>query len=824
MRDPAVCRRALPAVLLLFALLSPREAGASASAPSAVRGIVTAMAGEVLLPGVVLTLESADATAGAGATVTTLSDDRGRFRFAGLAPGAYRLTARLPGFVAAARDVAVEAGTEVEVNVDLQIEGVSETVVVVPTHPVEIGASLGSSGRIDFTRLQAMSAGNVAVENILPLVPGVIRGPSGLSVKGGRPTQSSVQVGSADLTDPSTGETDFRVPTDAIASVDVLPNPYAVEFGRFTSGLTLLEARKGGDTWRLSLASVHPRFRTARGKPWRVAGVEAFRPRLWFGGRLFGGRLSIAQSLHYRYTSTDLPSRPQSERIRSERLLSFTRLDASVAPGHLLTATIGVSPEKRRYATLGTFEPPEASASTRERRYDVAVSEEWAVRPATFLETLVHVKRHGMWITGQGALPMEIGPERRGGNYFNDQSREAWSVQWRETLSGILQGRAGIHYYKAGLDVASSAFDGTDVDRPVHVLRADGTLADRIAFEGGSPHRVRATDGAAFVQDRWQAAARLVVEAGVRVDRDGVTRSAAVSPRLGMKIDLLEGNRLTVNAGIGRFVERSPLTLGALGTFSTRVVTSFAPDGTPLGPPVRYAPRIGAFGLEVPRARTWHVESDVKLTPKLSLRTALLGRRGSREHVAVAEEADGIGWLSVDSRGRSSYREGVLAARYAEGSRLFASASYVRSTVRADTNAYSLFFGTIRDPVIRESVYARGDADVPHRLVAQVRSQVRAWRLASVLEWRSGLPYSPLDERQSWVGPPNARRLRTFVTVDVAVERQLRFGAWKPWVGVEVTNVLGRFNPQDIQRNVAAPDAGVSYNSEPRRGLIVLKF
>jgi hypothetical protein len=824
-RCASACSVLLLAAIVLVAAI-PRRADAQAAAAAVVRGTVTTLAGEVLLPGATLRLERSGATANAAEAVNTVSDERGRFRFAGLAAGTYRLTAVLTGFVALERDVIAVSGTETDVNVDLRIQGVSETIVVAPSpQQVEAGASLGSSERIDFAHLQAESAGEVEVGSVLQLVPGVIHGPAGVSVKGGRPTQSGLQMGTADLADPATGESDVWLPKDAIASIEVLPNPYAAEFGRFTSGLTLLQTRKGGDAWRVSVAGIHPVFRTERGHPWHIIGVQAFRPRLSFGGRLFGGRVSIAQSFQYRFTSQDIQSRPQAERSRDERAGSATRIDATVAPGHLLQVTIAASPENERYATLGTFDPPEVTASTRTRRYDAVVSEEWAVAPATFMESLLHVKRRQAWVTGEGALPMEIRPEARAGSYFNNQTRDVWSIQWRETLSGVRQGLAGSHFYKAGIDLASEAFDGTDVNRPVDIRRADGTLAERIEFEHGTAQRVRATGFAAFVQDRWQATKRVLLEAGIRIDRDGVARSSTASPRLGVKVSLLPQDRLSVSAGVGRFVERVPLTLGAFGSFDTRVVTSYAADGSPLGPPVRDQPRIGASGLDAPRALTWHVESELKVSPALSLRGSVLSRRGTREHVVIAEGTAGAGSLSVDSRGRSSYREFALSARYVDGPRLFASASYVRSAARGDTNAYTSFFGTIRDPVIRANAYARADTDVPNRLVAQARGQIGRWRLASVFECRDGLPYSAVDERQAYVGVPNAAgRLPLFVTWDVAFERQLRLGSWKPWVGAELTNLLNRFNPRDVQRNIDASDAGYLYNSIPRRALLTIKF
>ena len=67
--------------------------------------------------------------------------------------------------------------------------------------------------------------------------------------------------------DPATGLSQVRLPDDAIDSVTVLPNPYAVEYGRFSSGLVLIQTRRAADRWKTRLNSLDPSFRTKRHEP-----------------------------------------------------------------------------------------------------------------------------------------------------------------------------------------------------------------------------------------------------------------------------------------------------------------------------------------------------------------------------------------------------------------------------------------------------------------------------------------------------------------------------------------------------------------------------
>ena len=80
----------------------------------------------------------------------------------------------------------------------------------------------------------------VAKEGVLINLPH--KGPnSSISVKDILDT--GVQLGPGMFVDPSTGLTQVSLPDDAIDSVAVLANPYAVEYGRFSSGLVVIQTR-----------------------------------------------------------------------------------------------------------------------------------------------------------------------------------------------------------------------------------------------------------------------------------------------------------------------------------------------------------------------------------------------------------------------------------------------------------------------------------------------------------------------------------------------------------------------------------------------------
>jgi hypothetical protein len=81
-------------------------------------------------------------------------------------------------------------------------------------------------------------------ESLLPLVPGVVRGPNGLiNMKGARSSQNGSLVNSADVTDPATEA--INIPIDVVSSVQVLSTPFDPEYGKFTGAVSSVETRPG---------------------------------------------------------------------------------------------------------------------------------------------------------------------------------------------------------------------------------------------------------------------------------------------------------------------------------------------------------------------------------------------------------------------------------------------------------------------------------------------------------------------------------------------------------------------------------------------------
>lgn len=819
--------RLLILLVLIFLAPFPR---AAAQAPSSaqselstgsIHGVVTTQDRTVPLGGVSVSVMTAS-----GEVSSAVSTDDGQFVIAAVTPGQYSLVVAAQGFESLTVGVTVAAGRRAEASLDLRIAGVAETVdVVAAVAVVPSTGTLTASEGLTSRQLEELG-GNGGLQSALRLLVSVIEVPGGVSIKGGRPSQATVQLGPGAFVDPATGLSQVSLPDDAIDKVTVLPNPYAVEYGRFSSGLVLIQTRRATEVWRMRLNKLEPSFRTRRGQPFSIVGISALSPRFEAGGPVVKDKVFLQQAVQYRYRTNDVPSRVQTELKTSHRFSSFTRVDANVTPRHLLIGAVGLFPSSASQATLGTFTPPDASVNMAGNVTTGSVTERSLWSDTLFTETTAEVHHYNTDVTPRGAAPMDLLPETTLGNFFNRQRRDANTYQFIETVSGTrLRGRS-LQIYKAGIDVLHSRYTSESASRPVFIRRSDGSLARRLEFSPlSTTQRVPSTDLALFAQDRIQPNDRLYLELGVRLDRDGVINRLNVTPRVGAAVLLNPAGTSVIRGGYGIFYERTPSAAGAFDDYESALDTRYATDGTtPLGPSVRF-PHVTLPDLETSRSVTWDVSVDHRFNAQWSTHVGVIDREGSNELLVQAETTAAGSALVLSSDGRSVYSEVEAGVHFTGGPGVDLNASYVYSRGLADLNAFTVFYDNVLWPVVGVNEYAPSRTNVPHRFLMRGRAMpIRNWLVVGTLDWRTGLPYSVVNAALDFVGPRNRERFPHYVRTDLGLEHRLKIGNMRPWVGVRADNALSSFLPQDVQANVDSPAFRTFYNSEYRQFRIQVRF
>jgi hypothetical protein len=141
---------------------------------------------------------------GRSVSIQTVTDDQGNYSFAAVVPGTYRIVVTAPGLTGS-DVVTVVSGTSLDAPIQLRVEAIKQSLTVTSKEPA---ISKGSSDEMAINRSAVLNAPNKyeRFDALLPLIPGVVRGPDGLiNIKGARSSQGGALLNSANVTDPATG-------------------------------------------------------------------------------------------------------------------------------------------------------------------------------------------------------------------------------------------------------------------------------------------------------------------------------------------------------------------------------------------------------------------------------------------------------------------------------------------------------------------------------------------------------------------------------------------------------------------------------------------
>ncbi len=742
-----------------------------------------------------------------GATRATTTDADGRFAF-DLPPGTYRVAADLAGFTPLDRTVVVSAGSPGTLDLTMMV-ALSEQVAVTAAPEPMVGAPAPTAGAtVSRQVIEAAPRQNNTFDDVLPLLPNVVRGPDGLiSMAGARAPQGQLLVNGFSQNDPVLGEPDIQLPLDPIGSVQVLVNGYRAEYGRAVGGVTLVQMRSGTDTFRFNFNSFDPRLHFSHGG---IDGVEAWEPNLGFSGPIVKGRLWYAQGIDYRFVRNYSDTSGGTQSSRYTAALSWTSVDWRPATGHQVSIWVDDDPQRTDRLDIGAFTPAASVPALRRGGLRAAVQDRLVLGSRSTLETGLQAASLPTDVTPNGGQPYFVAHDDASGSYFDRQERRASRLEGTGAFTHI----AGAHLVKAGGTVGALGYRGTDVAAPVVQLRSDGTEARSIDFSGGGHVAARAAEIGAYVQDAWTVRPMLSIEAGVRYDRTSIAAGGVLAPRVGLtwKLDA----RTTITGGAGVFGDKVMLAAAAFPSLASRTIVEDDGQGALVGRTTLVNVPGGALGM--PRARAWNVQFDRRFDTGFLVRLSYQERSGSDEPIVDVDTAGGK--LVLTNGGRSEARSLDATAGYrSPGGRESAYVSYVRASATGDLNDFASLFGNLMEPFVQPNARGPLATDVPDRVLTwALLSLPSRITLAPFLEVRSGFPYSPIDDGWRFVGRRNGARFPSFAAFDLSVNKIVRLPHRLPEarVGVQLYNLTGTGNWRDIQRDVARADYGSTYNPVPR--------
>jgi hypothetical protein len=788
----------------------------------AVRGTVVTVGPDgshSVVPGAAVAIEGTEVSQNASA------DNAGSFSFADIAAGQYRIQARAPGLTGS-RPIDIKPGQSLNVQIVMDIDIVKESVTVNGSAEPTIATEPEQQGEVGRSTVLNAPTKDDRADTLLPLLPGVVRGPDGLiNMKGARSSQAGSLVNSASIVDPVTGNPAMSLPVDVVESVTVIANPYDPEYGRLAGAVSKVETTTSNfDDFHFTMQNLFPR---PRKRDDDFIGIEAATPRATLTGPLFKNKVAFTESFEYRFVRTPVDSLPQLQRdMKFEGLTWFSQLDVNLSSRQSLTATLTLYPQKLNYLGLNTFTPQPSTPDLHQRGYMASLQHRVAISAESLLLSNFSYKRFDADATANSTIPYELLVETTVGGFFDRQNRQSEHAEWQEIYQLERHGFAGSHELKIGMDYVHDKYDGRTTLLPVTIVGVANLPLAQINFGPASQLGIHQNAIAWFFADKWQPIQRLTIDLGLRFDRDSITASVNTAPRAGFALTLTKDAKTVLKGGTGLFYDRVPLNVASFPLLPGRTVAMLSPDGMILSSEsfVNEVPG----GLHNPRSIGWNVELDRQLNSALIVRAGFQQRNTVRDFVLDPQPE--LGLLTLMNDGRSFYREFQFTSQY-KIRRGTLNASYVRSKAFGNLNDFNQFYGNNAAAVINRDERGLLPFDAPNRFLAwgQWDAPFKLMMLP-VLDVHTGFPYSRIDQTREFVGPRDSERFPQFASLDLQVTRPiaLHFGRekLKARVGFSVFNLLNRFNPRDVQSDIDSDRFGAMFNGVGRtfRGKFVLEF
>ena len=780
------------------------------------------------VPGVVVQLKSAERVI---ATVVTADDGHAAL----LAPesGTYEISATKEGFepfVKSDLNVSSPAGASLDLTLVPSLARKESVEVHGTVSPVDRGASPAAE-------LPAQSAKELpnrpaTVADALPLIPGVIRSPGGgLQISGAGEHRSALIVNSADVTDPATGQFGLTVPIDSVQTLNVYQTPFLAEYGRFSAGLVSVETRRGGEKWKWELNDPFPDFRI---RSYHLEGLRDATPRLNLEGPIVPGRLYFSEGFEYAVRKTQvftLPF-PYNQKLQ-EGVNSFAQLDWMVSGRQWVTATVHLAPQRLGYVNMNFYNPQPTTPDASTHNYTGTVADHLSVWGG-LLENTLSFTRFSARVWGQGSQDLTITPTGNSGNYFAQQAGNASRVSWTPVYSFGQSNWLGSHNFKMGAYLAASSDDGQVSDHPIDILDSTSRPVERITFTGGQPFRMSDRELAFFGQDHWLPSPHLAVDLGIRTESQAISEAFRVAPRAGIAWSPFHEGRTVVRAGFGFFYDRVPLNVYSFAHYPSQVVTMYDPTGGIAAGPFSYRNVLGQVAVRFPlvsqepiagnfspRSATGRIEVEQTLGHALTLRAGYMQNEGSGLVILNPTPPDPVsktGLYSLTGAGSSRYHQFETTARLRLGAERELFFSYVRSQARGDLNDFAGYLGSFPAPIVRPNQFSYLPANLPNRFLAWGLVKLPlGFRIAPLVEYRTGFPYTATDVYQNYAGTPNLARFPDFLSVDSRFSKDLKVSKYNVRLSISGYNLTNHFNPEAVRTNIADPAYGYFFGQRGRR-------
>jgi len=745
----------------------------------------------------------------------SVTDFAGHCEFSNLSAGTYQLRVEKQGFYSVTLTLpAVQPGAAPNIEVTLtHQQEVREVVDVVESPPAIDPAQVSNQEQltgVDIINLPYPTTRDYRYT--LNFIPGVVNDVFGQPhIAGSETYQTLTLLDGFNVTQPATGELLMRVSPDSLRSVDVEPSRNSAEYGKGSGGVLSLNTGIGDDHFRYSGTNFVPSVQNKRG-----LAFDKVDPRFAFSGPIRKGKIWFFDSPDGEYDNiiiTELPDGADSDRLW--RLGNLAKVQTNLTTRDILTTSFNVNHLHDDHAGLSAINPVVATPSDIESAYLASVKNQHYFRGGELLETGVAFLQYNLGLTPAGTLPYFTSPEATGGNYYLFADTRA--RRWQGLVNLYLPPKKwhGQHEVKMGIDadrlIYHADFQRTPIsflfNPPVGTYSGDCSapnLCSRYSvFSGGANSSADNLETSGYIQDRWLATNRLLIEPGLRFDWDEVVRSPLASPRLAGTYVLDSEGNTKFSAGVGIVYDATNLLLLARPSAGQRTDSFFDSTGNPTGTVVTTF-SANTHTLQEPRYLNWSLGLEQKLPGSIYLKAEFLQRNGS--HGLVYNTANGLpgGDFVLENTRDDRYHSYEVSLRRAFRHRYSVFGSYTRSSSRSN----QVLDFNVDNPILSPQAAGLYPWDAPNRFLSWGLLPffklpiIHELDIAYSLEGRSGFPFSVTNEQGQLVGSPGTLRFPTYFALNLFVEKRFRaFGRdWAVRGGFE--NITDHANPAVVNADI----------------------
>jgi len=527
-----------------------------------------------------------------GGDRTAATDDRGEASFLRLAPGVYRVQARLDGFATQERrEVVVRLGGLSALTLVLPEARFAGEITVADETPVVDPAQVGTEQTFDAEFLQRTAIGPFARYCQFAWAfqtPGTIH----MGIFGSMASENAWFIDGVDTTAPASGGWGPTLSFDAVQEIEVKTGGYEAEFGRALGGVISVVTKSGGNQFSgsLDVRYVDDAFQEdgeyfdgelqeqSRLEIGATIGGPIRRDRLWF--------FVSATGNEFNSTPFGAPTT-----IEAKITAPSAKLTWQASPSWRIELMYLVDKADTNNFNSSQFVAAEAVGSDASRQ-DVGsmgvggmLSDSllWTMRVGADRSDYVEQPTTGDL---ESISHLNLTTERSTGNHPSQQYGVTDRRQAATDLSWFVGGPVGSHEVKAGLQYTDTDISGTGCltgtpggarcEPGVSGLQFWDTVESGVEFpllmwevDPGDEVDLSGDLWAVYAQDTWRPIPRLSAKLGLRYDRvsydndvgERVADMGLWQPRIGLAWDLSGDAKNLLRGSVGRFMDPNTFQL-----------------------------------------------------------------------------------------------------------------------------------------------------------------------------------------------------------------------------------------------------------------------